>query len=113
MARKGIQWWMTTRSGPADRMALAVLNQLRGLTELIRERMRMSAGGFPSSNCVLPGKRNPGYCTEKEMMLARWPDLIKLLQSAVLKLAIPPRSGYAGPMQIMFKVYRFMVSSIR
>ncbi len=94
-------------------MARTVFIQLSGLTELISVRIGMPSGAFPPSNCVLPGKKIPGYCRENEMMEAVWPACMKLLQSAVLKLAIPPRRGWAGPIQMMFNTYRFMVSSIR
>jgi hypothetical protein len=53
-----------------DRIALTALIQLKGLTELIRERMGIPAGAFPSSYCVLPGKRNPGYCNDNEIIEA-------------------------------------------
>jgi hypothetical protein len=84
---------MTTRSGDVERIALTAFIQLNGLTELIRERIGIPAGAFPSSYCVLPGKKIPGYCSENEIMEARCPDSIKFLQSAVLKLAIPPLRG--------------------
>jgi hypothetical protein len=104
---------MTTRSGDSVRIARTAFIQLKGLTEFIKGRMGIPGGALPSSYCVFPGKRNPGYCNENDIMVVLCPDSIKFLAVAVLKLAIPPLRGCAGPIQMMFKIYRLMVSSIR
>jgi len=42
-------------------MYRAVLNQLNGLTELIRDDILISAGTCPFSNWVFPGNKKRGY----------------------------------------------------
>jgi hypothetical protein len=43
-----------------------VINQLKGLIELITLWMVRPAGAGSDEYCVLPGNRNEGYCNENE-----------------------------------------------
>ena len=61
-ASRGIQYRMITRSGFVRLSRSPVLNQLKGFIELIARVMVTPSGAYPSSYCVLPGKRKEGYC---------------------------------------------------
>jgi hypothetical protein len=45
----------------------------------------------------LPGKRNFGYCKEKEIISTKNPFSNRDLANASLKSEIPPLNGDAGP----------------
>jgi hypothetical protein len=55
-----------TKSGFCFFIFIALLIQLKGLMELTMVLMLISEGALPVSYCVVPGKRNYGYCNENE-----------------------------------------------
>lgn len=63
---KGIQNRTITKSGFSFLIFKALFIQLNGLIELTIVLITISEGLFPVSYCVLPGKRNDGYCNENE-----------------------------------------------
>ena len=70
--------------------------------EFITGNISISFGGSPVSYCVFPGNNIDGYCNEKEKTLTLYPFCLKLTANELLKFAIPPRNGKAGPIIIMF-----------
>jgi hypothetical protein len=75
---------------------------LKGLIELTIGKIEIPFGPSPSSYCVLPGKRKEGYCSEKEYICTSAPFSAKPKAKELLKFAIPPLYGKAGPIMITF-----------
>ena len=65
-----------------------------------------SFGGLPSSYWVVPGKRNEGYCNVKENKVISIPLSWNVWAKALLKFAIPPLNGKAGPIIITLLVFK-------
>ena len=64
----GIQKRTTIISGFSFFNLLPTLIQLKGLIELISERITKPSGAGSSVYCDFPGKKIRGYCKEKEQI---------------------------------------------
>ena len=90
-------------SGFSFLIRLPTLNQLNGLMELMATLISRPSGGASCDSCVVPGNRKPGYCNEKVYIVTLWPLSWNAFARRSLKVAMPPpRSGYAGPMMMIF-----------
>ena len=81
---------------------LATLNQLNGFIEFITGRISIFFGGFPFSYCVFAGNKKEGYCNKKEYIVTSAPCFLYSTARELLKFAIPPLYGKAGPIIITF-----------
>src|SRR5687768_11051700 len=72
--KKGIQKRTTTISGFSLLSCFPTLIQFNGFIELISGFTSIPSGAGSSEYCVLPGKKNDGYCSEKEQILQLCPD---------------------------------------
>src|SRR6187399_122869 len=72
----GIQKRTTMKSGFSFFNLLPTLNQLKGLIELISERITKPSGAGSFVYCDFPGKNRRGYCKEKEQIEHSCPDCI-------------------------------------
>ena len=63
--KKGIQNLTTIKSGFSFLNSLPILNQLKGLMELIQTLIFKLAGAGSDESCVVPGNKKLGYCKLK------------------------------------------------
>ena len=97
-----------SRSGCIAWMRRPTLIQLIGLQELTCWLISKSVGAFSVEYCVFPGKRNDGYCRVKVMISTWCPSACNWRASRSLKVAKPPRKGYAVPSSTMFMLCHFV-----
>ena len=88
---KGVQYFISTKSGRSQRMARPTRHQLKGSTVLTQRSMCRSAGGGAETVWLLPGKRNEGYCTVKVLIPTSWPREANVRAMISMIEANPPR----------------------
>ena len=101
-AMNGNQYRMMTTSGFNLLIFLETENQFKGFIELISDLILILEGGSPSSYWVVPGNKNAGYCKEKEKIMTSSPLWWYVFANVLLKFAMPPLKGKAGPIIMIF-----------
>jgi hypothetical protein len=89
-------------SGASFCKRLPTRSQFNGLHEWITRRIVSPFGAVSWLNCVLPGKRNPGYCKVKVHTSTSCPSVTNCLASRSLNAASPPLYGHAVPSITIF-----------
>ena len=89
-------------SGASFCSRLPTRNQLSGLHEWMALRIVIPSGAASWLNCVLPGKRKPGYCKVKVSTSTSCPSRTNCLANRSLNAANPPLYGHAVPSITIF-----------
>jgi len=90
-AMKGVQYFISTKSGRSRRMRRPTRSQLKGLTVLTHRQMSRSAGGGVSTVWLLPGKSSEGYCSVKVLISTSLPRSRNVRAMISMIEANPPR----------------------
>ena len=90
-AMKGVQYFMSTKSGRSRRMRRPTRSQLKGLTVLTQRTICRSSGGGVVRVWLCPGKSSAGYCSVKVRMSTSAPRRWNVRAMISMIEASPPR----------------------
>ena len=90
-AMKGVQYFISTKSGRSRRIRQPTRSQFRGFIVLTHRQMRRSAGGGVSTVWLSPGNSSEGYCSVKVLISTSLPRRWKVRAMISMIDAKPPR----------------------
>jgi len=90
-AMKGVQYFISTKSGRSRRIRRPTRTQFSGFIVLTQRQMRRSAGGGVATVWLSPGNSSEGYCSVKVLMSTSSPRRWNVRAMISMIEASPPR----------------------